>query len=87
MTSKQSEAVEETKVEEEVIEPEVDLSAYIPFAEAAKELGVRFQQVYQRAVIRNKMRWEDTGKRKVVHKDDVAEWAKIRVQYFADKAK
>ncbi len=72
---------------EEVKEPKVDLTDYMSFAEAAKSLGVRFQQVYQRAVVRSKMHWVDGGKRKMVLKADVAEWAVIREQYFAAKSK
>jgi excisionase family DNA binding protein len=76
MTKEQTQVVENTQ-------PEANAEAhadYIPFAEAAKTLGVRFQQVYQRAVVRGKMRWVDAGKRKLVHKADVQAWAKIRAE-------
>jgi hypothetical protein len=55
-------------------------SQYVPFAECAKVLGVRFQQVYQRAVVRGKMRWIETPKHKLVHVDDVQAWAAIRAE-------
>jgi hypothetical protein len=58
---------------------------YIKFNDAAKRLGVRFQQVYQRAVVRGKMRWVEEGKSKYVHIDDVAEWERVRDDYFAKK--
>lgn len=76
----------EVQAPEVVIEPEDTLSDYMSFADAAKKLDVRFQQVYQRAVVRNKMRWIDAGKRKMVHKADVAAWAAIRREYFSAKA-
>ncbi len=88
MTAAKNKAPVQKEVKEvEVKEPEVNVKDYMSFAEAAKSLGVRFQQVYQRAVVRSKMRWIDGGKRKMVHKDDIAEWAVIREQYFAARSK
>jgi len=64
---------------------EDELQDYMSFAEAAKQLDVRFQQVYQRAVVRSKMRWVEGKKRKMVHKDDVKQWGISRKEYFAAK--
>lgn len=61
-----------------------DLSQYMKFAECSKLLGVRFQQVYQRAVVRGKMQWIESGKSKYVLKADVSAWQKVREIYFAD---
>lgn len=57
---------------------------YMSFGDAAKQLGVRFQQVYNRAVDRKKMQWLEVGKRKLVLRTDVEAWAKVREAYFAD---
>jgi len=93
--SKSEEVQTTSSKEESALSPEErftgmsaeQLSEYITFAAAAKSLDVRFQQVYQRAVIRNKMRWVDTGKRKIVHKDDVEAWRSVRKEYFAKSSK
>jgi hypothetical protein len=59
-------------VEKENAEPN-----YISFGFAAKVLGVRYQQVYSRAVTKNKMRWIERGLLHV-HLDDVKKWNEIR---------
>lgn len=58
---------------------------YMSFAACSKELGVRFQQVYQRAVVRGKMRWISAGKHKLVLKADVDSWKKVRAEYFSNE--
>jgi len=55
------------------------MSEYVKFAEAAKICQVRFQQVYQRAVVRGKMQWKDEGKFKTVRLADVEKWRDERI--------
>jgi hypothetical protein len=46
---------------------------YVTFAQAAEMLNVRYQQVFQRAVVKGKMRWMQTPVNHVMF-DDVMEW-------------
>jgi hypothetical protein len=52
---------------------------FVTFAEAARLLGVRYQQVYQRAVVKAKMTWHYTTSNFVSLKD-VEEWREARAK-------
>ncbi len=52
---------------------------YIKFAEAAKICQCRFQQIYQRAVVRDKMKYIDEGKFKTVRLVDVEQYRDERI--------
>ncbi len=56
------------------------MEKYIKFSEAALICKCRFQQVYQRAVVRGKMSWRDEGKFKTVSLKDVEEWKANRIK-------
>ena len=56
---------------------------WVSFNDAAKRLNVRFQQVYQRAVVRGKMEWRQVGKQKQVTEKSIEEWEKVREAYFS----
>jgi hypothetical protein len=62
----------------EVEEVDVNESApqYVTFAQAAEMLGVRYQQVFQRAVVKGKMRWMQTPVNHVMLEDVMAWKAK-----------
>lgn len=55
----------------------VTQDGYITFANAAQMLQVRYQQVFQRAVVKNKMRWIQTPVNHVLLAD-VLEWKEKR---------
>jgi hypothetical protein len=56
----------------------VEQENYISFKQASDLLGVRFQQVFQRAVVRNKMPWRAGEKHKEVAESAVLEWKAMR---------
>jgi hypothetical protein len=58
-------------------ENENEIPNYVSFGFAAKVLGVRYQQIYARAITKNKMRWIEKGLLHV-HVDDVKTWIEIR---------
>jgi hypothetical protein len=62
-------------------------SGWVTFAAAANQLGVRYQQVYQRAILRNRMRYiirsraDSTDKTQyLVHVNDIQIWAIERAE-------
>jgi hypothetical protein len=52
---------------------------YITFAEAAELLGIRYQQVFQKAVVKGKLRWQQTTSN-FVSLADVQKWAQERIE-------
>jgi hypothetical protein len=52
---------------------------FMPFGEAAALLGVRYQQLYQRAVVKAKMSWQ-ARPALWVSGNDVADWKAAREQ-------
>jgi len=67
------------RITDDVVEYEGE--RYEKFNQARLRLNCRFQQVYQRAVVRNKMRWIELGKAKYVRVEDVDEWLKYRKEH------
>lgn len=77
------EPVESDHVALLVDEADPSNGGYITFAEAAELLGVRYQQVFQKAVVHGKLRWQQTTAN-FVSLSDVQKWAQER---FERKAK
>jgi len=75
--AKVSGAVTALEIVEEVQNDFVTQDGYVTFANAAIMLGVRYQQVFQRAVTKNKMRWIQTPVNHVMLAD-VLEWKEKR---------
>jgi len=62
---------------EEVVESDFANDGYVTFAQAAEIVGVRYQQVFQRAVDKGKMTWKQTPVNHVLLAD-VMEWKNKR---------
>jgi hypothetical protein len=62
---------------DEVVESDSAQFGYISFADAAVMLSVRYQQVFQRAVTKGKMRWIQTPVNHVMV-EDVLAWKAMR---------
>jgi hypothetical protein len=58
--------------DEEVVESDFAASEYVSFADAARFVGVRYQQVFQRAVVKGKMSWRQVPENQVLFADAVA---------------
>jgi hypothetical protein len=56
-----------------------DGEVYIRFAVAADRIGVRFQQIYQRAVMHKKLRWTEANGIKYAHEEDIMDWLETRL--------
>jgi hypothetical protein len=71
------EVVAAAAFDEEVIESNYAADGYITFAAAAELVGVRYQQVFQRAVVKGKMSWKQTPTNHVLLQDAL-EWKQKR---------
>jgi hypothetical protein len=73
-------AVENDHVAVDMIdEADPDNGGYITFAEAAELLGIRYQQVFQKAVVKGKLRWQQTTAN-FVALADIRKWAQERAE-------
>lgn len=70
-------AVEIVEIEEIVENNYVEHDGYISFGDAARMLGVRYQQVFQRAVTKGKMSWRQSPENEV-WLQDVVTWQQKR---------
>jgi hypothetical protein len=66
--------------QEEVVESNYSAqNGYVTFAQAAEIVGVRYQQVFQRAVVKGHMTWKQTPTNQVLLAD-VLEWKAKRAK-------
>ena len=59
--------------ESEIVNDSIPDSEYVTFSRASEILGVRYQQVFQRAVVKGKMKWFQSPVNHVLLKD-VMDW-------------